>query len=403
MDSHELLLGRPYGGCGILYRKSLSPYISRLKSDAKRFCAVSLASDCTHGGSYHTLIVNMYLPTDYGTHDSNNAFLESLAELDGFISAQSFDNILCGDFNVDFSRDSHNCKHLLNFMTHLNLVRADTSSNIRFTYKRDDYSASSWPDHILTLRNNTSHIVGVACLDNVDNFSDHLPLVFNLVLQVPLAMLTSSRDAGSHFCPNTADRIDWHMVTSHQIHNFCCYLDTNLPSIPDDLVSCCNPHCNSHYQLLDSLCSQLLECLLTASSICLPKVKKRRHLLAGWNASARSLKQSAAFWHKLWCDSGCPTSGVLFQIKKHSKKRFKYEVRRLKRQQEHIRREQLGDALSQSRYNDFWRVVCNAAKSSKGASTTSPCVDHCSCNADIANAFGDKLLELGLLFSLSSH
>ena len=34
----------------------------------------------------------------------------------------------------------------------------------------------------------------------------------------------------------------------------------------------------------------------------------------------------------------------------------------------HIRREQLGDALSQSRYNDFWRVVRNAAKSSKGAS-----------------------------------
>ena len=90
MDNHELLLGHPYGGCGILYLKSLSPYISRLKSDAKCFCAVSLATDSTHSGSYHTLglIVNVYLPTDYGTHDSNNAFLESLAELDGFISAQ---------------------------------------------------------------------------------------------------------------------------------------------------------------------------------------------------------------------------------------------------------------------------------------------------------------------------
>lgn len=27
-------------------------------------------------------------------------------------------------------------------------------------------------------------------------------------------------------------------------------------------------------------------------------------------------------------------------------------------------------------------------------STTAPCVDHCSCNADIANAFGDKLHSL---------
>ena len=28
MDSNQLLLGRPFGGCGVLYRKSLSPYIS---------------------------------------------------------------------------------------------------------------------------------------------------------------------------------------------------------------------------------------------------------------------------------------------------------------------------------------------------------------------------------------
>ena len=68
----------------------------------------------------------------------------------------------------------------------------------------------------------------------------------------------------------------------------------------------------------------------------------------------------------------------------------------------HIRREQLCDALSQSRYNDFCRVVHNAAKSSKGASTTAPCVDHYSCIADIANAFGDKLHSL-LNLDNSSH
>ena len=129
--------------------------------------------------------------------------------------------------------------------------------SIQFTYIRDDYSASSWPDHILTLSHNASQIVGVACLDDVDNFSDHLPLVFNLVLQVPLAMLSSPRDTGSHSCPNTADRIDWHMVTSQQVHDFCCYLDMNLPTVPDDLVNCCDPNCKSHCQLLDLLCSQI--------------------------------------------------------------------------------------------------------------------------------------------------
>ena len=73
------------------------------------------------------------------------------------------------------------------------------------------------------------------------------------------------------------------------------------------------------------------------SSICFPKTKICQHLISGWNSLARSLKQSAAFLNRLWCDSGCPSSGVLFQIKKYAKKWFKYEVRRLRRQQEHIK------------------------------------------------------------------
>ena len=51
-------------------------------------------------------------------------------------------------------------------------------------------------------------------------------------------------------------------------------------------------------------------------------------------------------------------------------------------------------SLNPGSYNDFWRVVRNAAKFSKGASATAPCVDHCSCDVDIANAFGDKLHSL---------
>ena len=37
MDSSKLLLGRPYGGCAILYKRSLLPHISKLDSTSKRF------------------------------------------------------------------------------------------------------------------------------------------------------------------------------------------------------------------------------------------------------------------------------------------------------------------------------------------------------------------------------
>ncbi len=34
-------------------------------------------------------------------------------------------------------------------------------------------------------------------------------------------------------------------------------------------------------------------------------------------------------WHKVWREAGSPSAGVLHQIKVSSKRRFKYEVRRL--------------------------------------------------------------------------
>ena len=40
MNSDILSRGRPFGGCSILYRKSLSPYISPLYSCSDRFCGV---------------------------------------------------------------------------------------------------------------------------------------------------------------------------------------------------------------------------------------------------------------------------------------------------------------------------------------------------------------------------
>ena len=125
MDSGELLTGHPYGGCGILYRKLLSPFISR-HNCSNRFCAALPTSN--PDSSQSIILVNVYLPTDYGTVVTNNAFLGCLGELDGFISTQPFDNIIiCGNFNVDFSRNSHNCHQLVDFMNTHNLVRADTS------------------------------------------------------------------------------------------------------------------------------------------------------------------------------------------------------------------------------------------------------------------------------------
>ena len=67
------------------------------------------------------------MPIDYGTIDLRTAYLDTITELDGFISVQSFDNlIICGDFNVDFSRASH---HRLYIFSRLMTVMNDPETS----------------------------------------------------------------------------------------------------------------------------------------------------------------------------------------------------------------------------------------------------------------------------------
>ena len=101
MDSSVLLTGRPFGGCAILFRKSLSSCIAPLCCDSNRFCGIRLIDSC--GVSY--LLVCVYMPSDL--HLSAYCdYIQILGELEVFISMHNCDvNVIVGDFNVDFDRD----------------------------------------------------------------------------------------------------------------------------------------------------------------------------------------------------------------------------------------------------------------------------------------------------------
>ena len=69
------------------------------------------------------------------------------------------------------------------------LVRADVSSS---AYRRDDFSAFSWRDHVLCLAHHAHLIRKASCEDTADNFSDHLPLLFSVALAPPSSLSSDS-------------------------------------------------------------------------------------------------------------------------------------------------------------------------------------------------------------------
>jgi len=95
MSGDELLFGRPYGGCTIFFRKSLSHSILRLKSCSTRFCALLLKLLNSSNQQIVTiLLVNVYLPTNYGSDESTTTFRETIAELEGFLLTQMYDYVI---------------------------------------------------------------------------------------------------------------------------------------------------------------------------------------------------------------------------------------------------------------------------------------------------------------------
>ena len=117
MDNSELLTGRPYGGCGILFRKCFSSSVWRLKNCSKRFCGLMLTlPDPISNHTSNILLIYAYFPADYGTSHSHNDFLDTVAELEGFLASHDYDNlILYGDFSIDFGGRGHNLDHFISF------------------------------------------------------------------------------------------------------------------------------------------------------------------------------------------------------------------------------------------------------------------------------------------------
>ena len=112
--------------------------------------------------------------------------------------------------------------------------------------------------------------------------------------------------------------------------------------------------------LIGIYAQHLLFVLLSSAYACIPfSSKSSYHKLAGWSKRCSDLKRTSIFWYKVWCEAGCPPSGVLCQIRKKAKSRYKYETRRLKRKQQSIIRQKLASSLLRKDYSHFWLTVKN--------------------------------------------
>ena len=120
MDEADIgRVGRPFGGCAIVWHRDLALTVTPVVTTSPRICAVIITS-----GHTSILVMSLYMPTD----DDNNfvAYGEVLHEVSSIISTyDSLDVILGGDLNVDYSRfASRNLNLLKCFISQEDLICA---------------------------------------------------------------------------------------------------------------------------------------------------------------------------------------------------------------------------------------------------------------------------------------
>ena len=135
MDDAAFVRGRPYGGCAIIWKNSLTCKIEPISCRNNRLCIVKVTID-----DMCLLICSLYMPCDTEYDQDNiSIFNDVLIDLNTVAVSNDIDYIICGgDFNTDLSRiNSLHTKSLLSFVREENLSLLDESllCNIDFTFE----------------------------------------------------------------------------------------------------------------------------------------------------------------------------------------------------------------------------------------------------------------------------
>ena len=230
MDSKNLISGRPYGGCAIVWKRNLVSQVSPISCASSRLCAVTMDIK-----GLKVLICNVYMPCDTNYHCSNTViYEETLSEIKRLSVETGIDTLIIGgDFNTDLLRDSSLHTRLLkeyNARENLRTVISE-KQQIDYTYESKASGARSVIDHFIVSQNILDLIDYVDVVHDGDNLSDHSVLNIKLSLAVeyfvdsPCGMFTS---------------VKWDKANIEDLNVYKSNLDRNLANIviPWDAVHC---------------------------------------------------------------------------------------------------------------------------------------------------------------------
>lgn len=354
------LIGRPYGGLAIFWRKSLAHAISLVKTNDKRLLGVTVTDNL---GVEH-LLLNVYMPVSCSAN--SDLFIEYLGRIkDIYEECKAASLMVVGDFNADVGSNFYT--YLSNFCEDENFVIKDvewiTNSSIDdtgvFTYVSDAHGTTSWLDHVVCSGNVSYRLSNFVTLPQYQ-CSDHVPLAFAYKLCVDTMQPHKQRQV-EHECHKPL----WNMASTECKDQYSHLLSFLLLDVSPPALDCMdsNMTCDSvaHVEAIDVYIADIIESIKIAEVTCITRVPTRGNRnfrsVVGWNDRVKHVYLVARKAFLDWVSAGKPCHGELFERRKAARHEFKTALKTCRNQEENIVADRLAEKLLDNDTNRFWDEV----------------------------------------------
>ena len=339
-------VGRPYGGCAIVWHKKQGLAFAPIVTNSPRVCAVTIISN-----DINVIVISVYMPTD----DDVN-FIEYgdvLHELSSIISTHNnFDIIIGGDLNVDYRRFESKNLHLLQCFIEQEQLKCATLQISANNYTRMDSNYNkSFIDHFIISENVVFNNVSV--VHKGHNLSDH----------DPISLQTNYHACSMKQIYNNKSVSDWDKATINDINNYKAVQNQNINNfvLPDNIINCNNFLCVDHENIIFQKIDELLEILISSADQTIPKKCKtnnsKKDIIPGWNDYVKPYRDKSIAWHNTWKNAGSPRIGPLADARRAARTKYHWAIKQTKKQKDKIILEKTANNLATKSFGQFWQTV----------------------------------------------
>ena len=350
--SSDILVGRPFGGTAILFRKCFANKIKFLETNESRITGIQIDT-----GIGPLLLLNVYMPTNYGDDTSLELYIDCLSKLHVLIlESDAIHTLIMGDFNC--SPGSRFFPDFAKFAVDNNLLTSDLNRiDDVVTYISDDGSKMSWVDHILCSTAIDKLINNISILNDVI-VSDHRPLSFTTECTISC----SSDSSPTSNCSSSAVSLvpQWSSCDDITLNYYANYLDNLLQDVDIPYSALYDVSRDKTYLAdIDKFYSDIFACISKAVTDVIPCRKRpvSNFNVPGWNTYVQEKHEAAREAFLVWVDVGRPRFGHHFDVMKRTRALFKLALRYCKNHIEELRADACAESLFDKDSRKFWNNV----------------------------------------------